>query len=369
MENLSIGLFEAILNRNPDSIVLTDSQRRILWMNHEAEKLLGSDNKEVSGRLWDTFVGLGHKEVYRSFFEGLMEEPPQNPGASANFRFLGFDREANEFIGEMNLSVLHHQDKPIVVHTIRKVSPQAEEKNHSFFTDPDSQPHLIEMVENFLSSLSERVSGPVKDILSLSHDVSRRYRDIFDEEARGGLDNLQVSALKIKDMIAGLSQYSDINRAVGEKQSVDLDALVSEVLQDFQEIFLSGQVCIEKGYFPRIEADPFQMQTLFKCLLLNAYQYRNPETPLKIFLDSYRGGNACWHILIKDNGMGFDNGQADKIFKPFVKLEGGPEISGPGLGLAICQKIVQGHGGKVSALSDPGNGSTFIITLPEQTGQ
>lgn len=366
MENLTIGLFEAILNRNPDSIVLTDPQRRVLWMNQEAEKLLGSPSKEVTGRLWDTFVGLGYKEIYRTFFEGLIDEPPQNPSASTNFRFLGFDRDCTEFVGEMNLSILHHQDKPIVVHTIRKVTVQSEEAAPTFFNDPDPQPYLMEMVENFISSLSERVSEPVKDILSLSHDVSRRYRDIFDEEARGGLDSLQVSALKIKEMMAGLNQYSDVNRTIGQKQTVDLDALITDVLEEFQDIFKSGRVEIERGYFPKVQADLFQMQTLFKCLLLNAYQFRRPETPLKVFLDSYHGGNACWHILIKDNGMGFDNGQANKIFQPFVKLESGSELSGPGLGLAICQKIVQGHGGKVSALSDPGNGSTFIITLPEQ---
>ena len=120
---------------------------------------------------------------------------------------------------------------------------------------------------------------------------------------------------------------------------------------------------IEIENIPVIEADETQMLGLFQNLIGNALKFRSDETPrIKIYGKLDRQG-IC-EIFVKDNGIGFAPGFAELIFKPFQRLHSRSEYDGTGMGLAICRKIVERHGGSIRAESEPGKGSTFIIRLP-----
>ena len=122
-----------------------------------------------------------------------------------------------------------------------------------------------------------------------------------------------------------------------------------------------AQVEIEN--MPAIEADGSQILRLFQNLIGNALKFRGPETPhIKVYGKADSRG-VC-EIFVKDNGIGFDPQFAELIFKPFQRLHGRNEFEGTGMGLAICRKIVERHGGNICAESEPGKGSTFIIRLP-----
>ena len=117
---------------------------------------------------------------------------------------------------------------------------------------------------------------------------------------------------------------------------------------------------------PTIDADRSQMSQLFLNLIGNALKFHREGVPPAITIDSSKTENNYWTITVEDNGIGFKKKYLEKIFKPFERLNGRSAYEGSGMGMAICQKIVERHHGTITAKSTPGEGSTFIITLPEK---
>jgi signal transduction histidine kinase len=124
-----------------------------------------------------------------------------------------------------------------------------------------------------------------------------------------------------------------------------------------------GQVNIE--VMPVIEADPIQMHQLLQNLIVNALKFHRPEAPpvVRVWSEPSSGpGEVC--VCVADNGIGFDEQYLDRIFQPFQRLHGRTEYEGSGIGLAVCRKIVERHSGSITARSQPGEGATFIVSLP-----
>ena len=154
---------------------------------------------------------------------------------------------------------------------------------------------------------------------------------------------------------------------------VALTPLVQEVVSDLAVRIEQTGARVEVGELPVIESSPHQMRQLFQNLLSNSLKYRSEEKPvIRVSAnqvdDPARGKNdpgGRWvKILVKDNGIGFDEKYLDRIFLPFQRLHGRSQYEGTGMGLAICRKIVERHGGTITAKSAPGKGATFIVTLP-----
>jgi signal transduction histidine kinase len=125
---------------------------------------------------------------------------------------------------------------------------------------------------------------------------------------------------------------------------------------------------VELETLPTIEADPNQMRQLFQNLIGNGLKFHGKEKPV-VHIDSLVRSDGICQVQVKDNGIGFDAGSAEKIFAPFQRLHGrSSPYKGTGMGLAICKKIVERHGGTISAASKPGEGSTFAVTLPLVSG-
>jgi signal transduction histidine kinase len=129
---------------------------------------------------------------------------------------------------------------------------------------------------------------------------------------------------------------------------------------------------VELGELPSVEADPLQARQLLQNLIGNGLKFHRPGVPSVIRVrgsvepdDGFPGGQAV-RITVEDNGIGFDEKYLDRIFKVFQRLHGRTEYDGTGMGLAICRKIVERHGGRITAHGAPGEGSTFIVTLPAE---
>ena len=192
---------------------------------------------------------------------------------------------------------------------------------------------------------------------------------------------MRNAAERMQSLIRDLLVYSRITTKVQPFVSTDLNVIVKEVLSDLETRIeqTSGQVHV--GQLPTIEADPLQMRQLFQNLIGNALKFHRPEIAPTIEISqvsvcdtksivralrdaSSRNSSNFIKLHIKDNGIGFDEKYLDRIFTPFQRLHGRSEYEGTGMGLAICRKIVERHGGSLVAQSLPERGSTFIISLP-----
>jgi two-component system sensor kinase FixL len=161
-----------------------------------------------------------------------------------------------------------------------------------------------------------------------------------------------------------LLSYSRVTTKAEPMKKTDLRGSVKEALSNLEILIREKNAVVGIGDLPTVTADPVQMTQLFQNLIGNALKFhRDGEAP-HVKIQSRKVGDA-YEIYVEDNGIGFDEKYLDKIFQPFQRLHGRSSgYEGVGMGLAICKKIVERHGGKISAKSELGKGSTFIVSLP-----
>lgn len=224
-----------------------------------------------------------------------------------------------------------------------------------------------------------------------SHDLKEPLRHIEafagllkellppDPEGRLGtmVDGIEASSRRLRALINDLAEYSRVGRQARPLAPEPLDDVLAEVLDDLKPVLQEAGASVVSQPLPVVLCDRSQMRQLLQNLVSNALKYRDPARAPQIAVSATLEGGAPaafdrrsgerWRhvrIVIADNGIGFEDQYRDQIFEPFQRLHGPDEYEGTGIGLAICRKIVQRHGGSISATSRVGVGSSFVFTLP-----
>jgi signal transduction histidine kinase len=193
--------------------------------------------------------------------------------------------------------------------------------------------------------------------------VIRKYSPSVGEQGQDYLRRMQNAAARMQVLIDGLLAYSRVTSKSRPFTRVDLTVPVREALSDLDLRIEAAGATVELSELPVIEADPSQMTQLFQNLIANAVKFHRPEEPPRIKIFSSTEAGWC-EIYVEDNGIGFHERHLKLIFTPFERLHSRGKYEGVGMGLAICRKIAERHGGRITARSTPGKGSTFIVTLP-----
>ena len=218
-------------------------------------------------------------------------------------------------------------------------------------------------LQEFAFVASHDLHEPLRKIQTFCDLAQKRCAPVLDSTSKDYLDRVIKSASRMRQLLSDLLDFSKVATRLEAFKKIDLVKTVREAADVFEASVKETGCQIEIENIPAIEADEIQMLGLFQNLIGNALKFRSSETPrIKIYgkLDRKR---TC-EIFVNDNGIGFDPKFAERIFKPFQRLHGRSEYDGTGMGLAICRKIVERHGGSIRAESEPGKGSTFIIRLP-----
>jgi light-regulated signal transduction histidine kinase (bacteriophytochrome) len=172
---------------------------------------------------------------------------------------------------------------------------------------------------------------------------------------------MQKAAGRMQQFIRDLLQYSRVSARLEPLDTVDLREAVMEVISDLELRIERSGANIEVFELPVINAEKSQIRQLFQNLIANALKFNNQKQPhIKVY---YRRTDHDYRIFVEDNGIGIDQKYLDLIFVPLWRIHG-RTFEGTGMGLAICRKIVERHGGSITAKSKPGEGSTFRVTLP-----
>jgi PAS domain S-box-containing protein len=218
-------------------------------------------------------------------------------------------------------------------------------------------------LQEFAYIASHDLQEPLRKVLAFGDRLESKYGNLLDETGRDYLKRMRDASQRMQTLINDLLSFSRVSTRAQPFIEVDLNLLAREVVSDleFQIDRTNGYVIIDN--LPIIEADPTQMHQLFQNLIANALKFHREDAPPTIHVSSQIMDAKC-QILVKDNGIGFEIQYLDRIFKPFQRLHSRQEYEGSGMGLAICRRIVERHGGEITATSTPGAGSTFIITLP-----
>ncbi|SPF43480.1 putative Histidine kinase [Syntrophobacter sp. SbD1] len=222
---------------------------------------------------------------------------------------------------------------------------------------------LNQELQEFAFVASHDLQEPLRKIQTFCDLAQMRCSSALDSVGRGYLDRVIDAASRMRHLLDDLLQFSRVAGRLERFKTVDLGKIIGEAADIFEEKIKEAGVSIETGDLPGIEADESQMLQLFQNLIGNALKYRSSQS-LRIRISAKQDGRGYCEIFFEDNGIGFEQQYAERIFKPFQRLHSHTEYEGVGMGLAICRKIAERHGGIIRAESEPGKGSVFIIRLP-----
>lgn len=209
---------------------------------------------------------------------------------------------------------------------------------------------------------SHDLQEPLRKIRNFSDLLAQRYQGELDETSDRYLRYITDGAIRMQELISDLLSYSRIGRTALNIQSINLEATLQQVKSDLEIAIQDRNAVITAGTLPTVYADPTQMKQLLQNLISNAVKYCQVDVPtVRIWATQT---DETWTISVKDNGIGIDPQFSERIFVIFQRLHNKATYSGTGIGLAICKKIVEYHGGQIWVESQEGRGSTFSFTLP-----
>lgn len=220
-------------------------------------------------------------------------------------------------------------------------------------------------LEQFVSVASHDLQAPLRRLTAFGELLEADAGPGLDTAAREDLNRMRKSAARMQRLIDGLLAYSRITTQGNAFGIVRLAVVVRQVVADLAPRIEACGGRVEVGELPTVRADELQMHLLFQHLIGNALKFVavGCQPMVRVAVRSVAPG--MMEIAVADNGIGFDEAQLGKLFKPFHRLHSEDEYPGSGIGLAICRKIVQRHSGTITAHSRPGEGATFVVTLPE----
>lgn len=350
-----------------DAVIATDIEERIAYLNPEAQSLTGWSHNDAAGRpvqeVLNIFNSLTGDRVESPTTRALSEKTkvrlPENT-------FLVSRDNRKISIYDSGTPIKDQQGKTIGSVVIFQEVRTSPVKGEEVQADSDAPAKGGQALSEFTSIASHDLKEPLRKIQILSDRLQRNLGLSIDEKSKDYLDRLQKTTDHMEGLLNGLLEFSRLTSKPPQFVPVNLELLISEVILHLDTRLEETGGKVEINNLPTIEAVPTQMMQLFQNLILNSLKYRRQNVPPKITLDGKKVKEGLWQINLTDNGIGFEQNAADRIFMPFKRLHSKSAIEGHGLGLAICKKVIANHGGEISARSKPGQGSTFIITLPEK---
>jgi light-regulated signal transduction histidine kinase (bacteriophytochrome) len=230
-------------------------------------------------------------------------------------------------------------------------------------------------LQEFASVASHDLQEPLRKVQAFGDRLKIKYGDSLNEDGRDYLERMQNAASRMQTLINDLLTFSRVASNAQPFVAVNLRQVADKVLSDFADRIEAANSTVEIGELATIDADPMQMRQLLQNLIGNALKFSRPDVSPIVKIsgqicndlaantaDANAGAQYC--LTIEDNGIGFDKKYVDRIFKVFQRLHGRGEYDGTGIGLAVCRRIAERHGGTIKVHSILGEGAIFTVNLP-----
>jgi signal transduction histidine kinase len=223
--------------------------------------------------------------------------------------------------------------------------------------------HANDELKEFAYVASHDLTEPLRTISGFVQLLQQRYEGKLDESADEFIGFIVEGTERMKALIEDLLSYSRTGRAELVRTRVDLNDTVNRAIGALAAAISEADADLEIDPLPVVGGDQGQLSRLFENLISNAIKFRGERKPLVKVRSELRGG--AWHLSVSDNGIGIEERHRERIFNVFQRLHGAGEYAGTGIGLSICKKVVERHGGRIWVEETPGGGSTFRFVLPQ----
>jgi two-component system CheB/CheR fusion protein len=250
------------------------------------------------------------------------------------------------------------------ISNLKKTEETLRELNEDLRKQAEELAASNQELERFAYVASHDLQEPLRMVSSFLQLLEKKYNRQLDAQAQQYIHFAVDGAERMKQLILDLLAYSRLGTQAQPFESVNLNLILEDVRASLKSLIQENHVTIHVQTLPTVHAIRTQMFQLFQNLISNAVKYRKPDQTPQIHIRS-RENTAYWYMEIEDNGIGIDERFYDKIFIVFQRLHNRSEHSGTGIGLAICKKIVERHGGSIGVNSQPGKGSTFYFSIPK----
>lgn len=354
-------------------IFMLDPLGYVISWNGGAERISGYAAEEIIGRHFSTFYPP----------EALAREWPSYEltvaAREGRFEDLGWRirKDGSRFWANVIITALRNPEGALIGYAkvTRDLTEQKEQEEALRRSERRLAQRNIELAQknndlrDFAHVASHDLQEPLRKVRVFSDLLEQEYADQIAGQGKQYIDRIQSSVERMSTLLTDLLSYSRVTSQVRPFEPVDLNQIIDTVLLDLHVRLEETDGRVERTFLPTIEADPTQMRQLFQNLIANALKFHRPNLPPLVqisasVIETAPEGRKIVFVRVQDNGIGFSEQYAERIFVPFKRLHSRREYEGTGLGLSICKRIVERHQGSLSAESRPNRGATFTIVLP-----
>lgn len=367
---VSENKINAIIQSAVDGIITIDERGIIEMANPSACKLFGYTPEELIGKNVNILMPQPEKSQHDSYIRNY-KQTGVGKIIGIGREVTGARKDGSTFPFYLSISEVHLADRRVFTGFIHDISEQkiSEERLRRYAAELERS--NLEL-QDFAYVSSHDLQEPLRKIQAFGDRLKMKDAANLSDRGKDYIDRMLNAAYRMQNLINDLLSFSRVTTKAQPFTKVDLNVLLQEVLSDLEISISQTHAEIHHEPLPVIEAEPTQMRQLFQNLITNAIKFRkDTERPVitissrhiqrKAHLTSTPGDEVV-EIHVADNGIGFDEKYLDRIFNVFQRLEG-HRYEGSGIGLAICRKIAIRHGGNITARSQIGKGSVFIVTL------
>jgi PAS domain S-box-containing protein len=354
------GRYRGLLEAAPDAMVVVNQGGEIVLLNVQAEKQFGYRRDELVGQKVKNIIPEGFAErlvadALRSTEDALAQQIGTGIELSAR------RKDGSEFPIEIMLSPLESTEGTLVTAAIRDITTRKKAEANLLQKVEELNRSNLELGQ-FAYIASHDLQEPLRMVASYTQLLSRRYKGKLDADADEFIAFAVDGASRMQRLIQDLLAYSRVETKGRDLLDTSSEEALQQALTNLRGAIEESGAVVTHGPLPAVQADEMQLIQLFQNLIGNAIKYQTPGVPL-VNVSAAKNGGKQWIFSVQDNGLGIDSQYFEKIFGMFQRLHKREEFDGTGIGLAICKKIVERHGGNISVESKLGQGSTFRFAL------
>jgi two-component system, chemotaxis family, CheB/CheR fusion protein len=371
------ALAEMLIENSVDMIAAFDYNLNFIAWNKKCEEHYKLKKDKVIGKhILEVFPHFASKQI-------MQQLEKAKKGKSIQYKNRHF-QAANEYYESYIIPLQHAPGNVfgilMITHDIteiKKSSARLNELNQVLLQKNEEFERSNQELASFSYVASHDLQEPLRKIQTFSHRIQEKEFERLSLQGKEYLTRMAAAAERMQALIEDLLTFSRTNTGPRVFQKTDLNKMMEQIISDLKDNIEEKSAVVEYKNLPSVHVVSFQFKQLMENLILNSLKYHKKNQPphIKIKAVPAKGNlitewdadkNKIYYVIeIKDNGIGFEQRYATKIFELFQRLHGKSEYPGTGLGLAICKKIIQNHHGFIIAKGEPGKGASFIIYLPE----